>query len=200
MKTFVCQICGYIAFDEAPVECPVCRLPIENFENIPDAIKIPADDDNLSELERKHIPHVSIGRECVSEHGEGCVDVHVRIGEIEHVMETEHFIRFIDFYASKKYLARVILTPQQIHPAVSLCLNVNTGKLTVVNNGNVHGSWIKKDKINEMIMRVITCRVKSSVYLRIITIRVSGTELKLSNRREPWVNDKGKERQRKTQK
>ena len=149
MKTFVCQVCGHIAFDEAPVECPVCRMPIENFENVPDAIKTPADPDNLSESEKKHVPLVSIGRECSVEHGEGCADVHVKIGEIEHVMETEHYIKFIDFYASKKYLARLILTPQHIHPKVSLCLNVNTGKLTVIETCNVHGSWITKIKLDE---------------------------------------------------
>jgi superoxide reductase len=149
MKTFVCQICGHIAFDEAPVECPVCGMPIENFENVPDAVKTPADPDNLSELEKKHVPHVTIGRECSSVHGEGCADVYVKIGEIEHVMETEHYIKFIDFYASKRYLARLILTPQQIHPKVSLCLNVNTGKLTVVENCNVHGSWMTKIKLDE---------------------------------------------------
>ena len=24
MKTFVCQVCGHVAFDQAPVDCPVC--------------------------------------------------------------------------------------------------------------------------------------------------------------------------------
>ena len=149
MKTFVCQVCGHIAFDEAPVECPVCGMPIENFENVPDAIKIPGDPDNLTEVEKKHVPEVSISRECSSVHGEGCADVHVKVGEIQHVMETEHYIKFIDFYASKKYLARLVLTPQRIHPSVSLCLNVNTGKLTVVESCNVHGSWMTKIRLNE---------------------------------------------------
>ncbi len=149
MKTFVCQVCGHIAFDEAPVDCPVCGMPIENFENVPDAIKIPGDPDNLTEVEKKHVPVVSISRECSSVHGEGCADVHVKVGEIEHVMETEHYIKFIDFYASKKHLARLVLTPRRIHPSISLCLNVNTGKLTVVENCNVHGSWMTKVRLNE---------------------------------------------------
>lgn len=149
MKTFVCQVCGYIAFDEAPVECPVCGMPIENFENVPDAVKTPADPDNLSESDRKHIPEVSISRECSLEHGDGCIDVHVRIGDIEHVMEAEHFIRYIDFYVSKKYVARILLTPKRVHPVATLHLNANTGKLTVIGNCNMHGSWIKKVKLDE---------------------------------------------------
>ncbi|MEN8261924.1 MAG: desulfoferrodoxin family protein, partial [Nitrospirota bacterium] len=129
--------------------CPVCGMPIENFENVPDAIKIPGDPNNLTEVERKHVPVVLISRECSSVHGEGCADVHVKIGEIEHVMETEHYIKYIDFYASKKYLTRLVLTPQRIHPSVGLCLNVNTGKLTTVGNCNVHGSWMTKVRLNE---------------------------------------------------
>ncbi len=148
MKTFVCQICKYIAFDEAPVDCPVCGVAIENFENEPEAIKKPADDENLTEMELKHIPQVSINEECSSGHAEGCLNVRIQVGEIEHVMESEHFIQFIDLYVNKKHLSRVMLTPRRIHPAAGLHLNINSGKLTVIAHCNVHGSWRAKANLN----------------------------------------------------
>ncbi len=142
MKTFVCKVCGHIAFDEAPVRCPVCEAPIENFENNPDAIKRPADPGNLSEGDKKHIPVLVVKKECGLFPGGECTDLHVKVGEIEHVMKTEHFITFIDFYVDKKYIARVSLTPQRLHPAAALHLNVNTGRLIAIENCNVHGSWM----------------------------------------------------------
>ncbi len=149
MKTFVCQVCGHVAFDEAPVDCPVCRMPIENFENDPEAVKKPADPGNLSETEKKHIPLIFVNKECGLDHGDVCTNVHIKVGEIEHVMETEHFINFIDLYIDKKYLTRTILTPRRQHPAAGMHLNINEGKLTVVGNCNVHGNWISKINLDE---------------------------------------------------
>ncbi len=149
MKLFVCQVCKHIAFDEAPVDCPVCGMAIENFESDPEAIKKPEDADNLTEMERKHMPYLHISEECSLDHVDGCIDVKILVGEIEHVMETEHFITFIDLYVSKKYLTRVLLTPKRIHPAAELHLNKSSGKLTVIANCNVHGSWITKIELNE---------------------------------------------------
>jgi len=34
-------------------------------------------------------------KECGLLPGTGCTDVHVRVGEIEHVMTDKHYIRFI---------------------------------------------------------------------------------------------------------
>jgi superoxide reductase len=149
MKTFECQACKHIAFDEAPVECPVCGKAIENFENEPDAIKKPADPDNLSESDRKHIPQIILNRECNLNHDETCIIVQVKIGEIEHVMETEHFINFIDIYVDRKYVTRAMFTPKKMHPAVNLHLNVSTGMLSVIAHCNVHGNWRAKVKLDE---------------------------------------------------
>ncbi len=144
MKTFVCQICKHIAFEEAPVDCPVCGMAIENFENEAEAIKKPVDDANLSEMEKKHIPQVSIIEDCALGHAEGCLNVQIQVGEIEHVMESEHFISFIDIYINKKYLSRVMLNSRRMHPTAGLHLNEASGKLTVVAHCNIHGSWVTK--------------------------------------------------------
>jgi len=145
MDTFGCKKCGYIAFDQAPVDCPVCGVPIENFEHNNDVIKKPMDPVNLTEMEKKHIPVIIINKKCDLLPGSECIDIHLKVGEIEHVMETEHYITFIDFYVDKKYIARVTLTPKNLHPAVLFHLrNVDAEKLIAVENYNIHGYWMKE--------------------------------------------------------
>ncbi len=144
MNTFVCKTCGYIAFDNAPVDCPVCRSPIENFGKNTDAVKRPLDPQCLNEIEKMHTPVVTVSKTCSLVHGSGCFDVSVKVGEIEHVMESEHYITSIDFYVNKRYIARIRLTYKRLYPAASLHLNVREGTLSVIENCNVHGSWIKE--------------------------------------------------------
>lgn len=149
MKTFVCQVCGHVAFDQAPVDCPVCNSAIENFENDPDAIKKPADPDNLNELEKKHLPIMQIDKTCGLNHDDGCLTLRVSIGETEHVMESEHFINFMDVYVNRKYISRVVYTPKRMRSAATLHLNVDRGTLSVIANCNVHGNWRAKMKLED---------------------------------------------------
>jgi len=148
MKTFVCGICGHISFDYAPVDCPVCGMAIENFENDPAVINMPADPDNLSEVEKKHIPQIVVDKQC-SLIPEGCINVYLKVGETEHVMETEHYIKYIDFYLDTKYVSRFILTPKLIHPAACLHMNMVEGKITAIAHCNVHGNWMKELKLKQ---------------------------------------------------
>ena len=149
MKTYVCQVCGHIAFDQAPVDCPVCKMPIENFENVPEALKKPLDPENLTADERTHIPFVTIGRECNAISLNRCIDVQIKVGATGHEMTSEHFINFIDIYMDKIYVMRAALTPKRSHPVISLCLNANSGRLAVIGNCNVHGNWITKVTLDE---------------------------------------------------
>lgn len=149
MKTYVCQICGHIAFDEAPVDCPVCGMAIENFENIPDVIKTPSDPADLNDLEKEHVPVISVSDGCSLNQGDDCIDVHVKIGEISHVMETEHFIDFIDLYINKKYVTRALLTPKLLYPSAGFHVSVKEGALSVIGHCNVHGYWGTKVKLSE---------------------------------------------------
>lgn len=149
MKTYVCQVCGHIAFDQAPVDCPVCKMPIENFENVPDAIKKPLDPENLTEGERMHMPLIKIGRECNAVSLNRCIDVQIKVGAIEHEMTSEHFINFIDIYLDRKYIMRGMLTPKRSYPLISVCLNVTSGSLSAISNCSVHGSWRTKVTLEE---------------------------------------------------
>jgi len=146
MKTYVCRVCHHVKFDEAPVNCPVCEAPIENFERDDNAIKRPSAPDCLTEFEKKHLPMLEIKKGC-SLAGGNCIDVLVRIGEIEHEMESEHYISFIDFYIDKRYISRTILTPKSLHPATVLHLNVDGGRLIVIENCSIHGYWMTEKEI-----------------------------------------------------
>ncbi|MBI4698926.1 MAG: hypothetical protein HY758_08490, partial [Nitrospirae bacterium] len=111
------------------------------------AIRRPLDPVNLSDFEKHHVPVVAISRKCSLIPGDRCADVSVRIGEIEHVMEGEHYFSFIDFYINKIFTARMHLTYKKLHPAVSIYLNLDGGTLTVIAHCTTHGSWIKEEKL-----------------------------------------------------
>ena len=149
MDTFTCKICGHIAFDQAPVDCPVCGIAIENFESDPEAIRKPADPDSLSDFEKKHIPQITLSRQCTLIPGSSCLDVNVKVGEDEHVMESEHYIPFIDFYINRKFISRVVLTYKNMHPAARLHLNTDSGRLRAIAKCNLHGYWTKKITLHE---------------------------------------------------
>lgn len=146
-KTFVCRVCGHVAFNEAPVECPVCKSAIENFDNDPAAIMGPVDPGNLTEFEKKHVPVIEIDRSCSDESEDACIEVHVKVGGIGHVMKPEHYIEFIDIYIDKKYFARVVLTPKRIYPSARLRAKLDAGVLSVIAHCNVHGNWRNKVKL-----------------------------------------------------
>ena len=144
MKGYVCKICKFISIDgSAPDKCPVCGAPKTAFEEKEDAIKTAGDPNNLTEGEKKHIPVITLVKKC-GLIPEGCQDVHVKMGEIQHPMQPEHYIVHIDFYIDKKFISRVILTPDKLNPAAALHLKAEAGKLSVIELCNLHGAWIKE--------------------------------------------------------
>jgi len=142
MTTFECKVCGHIEFGGAPEQCLVCGSPATAFTENPDAIKKPENPDELSEGDRKHIPQIVVVKECGLIPDGSCTDVHVRVGEIEHVMQAEHYIRYIDYYLDLKFVSRVWLSPDVCHPAAGLHLNASSGTVTAIENCNVHGNWM----------------------------------------------------------
>jgi len=143
MKSFVCKVCGFISINgKAPDKCPVCGAPQTAFEE-KDAVKTAADPNNLSELEKKHLPVISVVRKC-GLIPEGCLDVNVKIGQIQHPMEAKHYIMHVDFYIDNEYISRVIFTPDKVNPAAGLHLKVKEGKLTAIALCNIHGAWINE--------------------------------------------------------
>jgi superoxide reductase len=147
MKGFVCGVCSYIAIDgAAPEKCPVCGSPKSAFTEKEDAIKTPSAETDKIELNKKHIPSITVVKKC-GLIPEGCTDVKVRVGEILHPMIPTHYIVRIDCYHNKKYIARVMLTPEKTNPAVNLHLNVDSGKIQIVELCNIHGAWMSEIEI-----------------------------------------------------
>ncbi|MFC1499258.1 desulfoferrodoxin family protein [Verrucomicrobiota bacterium] len=147
MTIFECKVCGHVEFNEAPEKCLVCHAKKEAFIEKPDAIKKPANPEELSEGDKKHIPQIVVVKECGLIPGGSCTDVHVKVGEIEHVMTKEHLIKYIDFYLDYKFISRVWLSPEVCHPAAALHLNAGSGKIIALENCNVHGNWMTETDI-----------------------------------------------------
>jgi len=147
MKGFVCKVCKFISINgSAPDKCPVCGAPRTAFEEKEDAINTPGDENNLSELEKKHIPVITLVKKC-GLIPEGCLDAHVKMGEVQHPMQAEHYIGHIDFYIDNEFISRVMLTPEKLNPAVALHLKASSGKLSAIALCNLHGAWIKETEL-----------------------------------------------------
>jgi superoxide reductase len=137
-------MCGYIAINgSAPEFCPVCHAPKSAFEEKENVINTPKDPNNLTDSEKKHIPQIVVESKC-GLIPDGCTDVHVKVGEIKHPMQKEHFIMHIDFYLDKEFISRIILTPEKLNAAGALHLNIHEGKLTAIELCNLHGNWLNE--------------------------------------------------------
>jgi desulfoferrodoxin-like iron-binding protein len=141
MNLFICKKCGHIAFNEAPEKCPVCFVSKEAFSQN-DAI-FTESEEKSKEAAVKHIPSVTVNKECKLIPEEACTDVIVRIGETLHPMTPEHAIQFIDCYVDDTYVSRVELTPG-VNPSAVFHLRAQGSTVRIVENCNVHGYWQKE--------------------------------------------------------
>ena len=148
MSVFECSKCGHIEFGSIPENCLVCHSASGAFKENADAIKKPENPDELSEGDKKHIPQIVVVKECGLIPDGSCTDVHVRVGEIEHVMTPEHHIRYIDYYVDDAFVSRIWLSPDVCHPACALHLKLKEGqKITALENCNVHGNWVNETTV-----------------------------------------------------
>jgi superoxide reductase len=142
MHFFICNMCGHVAFNRSPDQCPVCGSKL--FTQNDGLFKESAEKSKEGAV--KHIPQVEIKRECKFIPETGCLDVMVRIGKTLHPMEEKHFITFIDCYGDEKYLGRVLLTPG-INPAACFHIKNTVKSITVVERCNLHGHWMSAVQI-----------------------------------------------------
>jgi desulfoferrodoxin-like iron-binding protein len=124
----------------------VCGALKQAFELDPTAIKKPVDASNLTEFEKKHIPAVKINRQCGLA-GPGCIDAHIKIGEVLHVSEAKHYVMYIDVYLDYAFICRYHLVPEKLNPVLGIHLKVDKGKLLALENCNIHGRWIQEAEI-----------------------------------------------------
>ncbi len=137
MNIYICSKCGHIEFGQAAT-CPVCMSPAESFKRN-DAVFKEAEEKS-KEAAIKHIPAITVDKQCGLVPETGCLDVVVRIGKTLHPMDEKHFINFIDCYVDDTYRGRAFLTPG-LNPAACFHLKGSGGKVTVVEYCNLHGHW-----------------------------------------------------------
>ena len=150
LETFVCLKCNHVAFDNAPVDCPVCGAAIEHYENVPHLLRRPADKENMTQEEELHRPLLTLERNCEKHPGSGCKEVRISIGHKEHVMEPEHYIDFVDAYLDKRYLGRLQWTSRSIAPSGCFHVRKDTGSFRVVGRCNLHGFWTARIRLAEI--------------------------------------------------
>ncbi len=112
-----------------------------------DGVNEPQDPENLSDLEKKHLPVVdapeSVGK------GE-CFSLTAEVGKLlAHPNEHSHFIEFLDVYADETYLARADFTDVTACPKVTFCLRLEhpARELRVYERCNQHGVWVTRRPI-----------------------------------------------------
>lgn len=143
MQLFICDTCGHIAFNEAPEACPSCGMKkfTQNDSVFTDSAE------KSAEGARKHIPAITVKKECALIPDAGCVDVLVTVGEVIHPMEDKHHITFIDCYVDDTFVSRQQLTPG-VNPGSLFHLKSAGQKVRVVENCNVHGWWTAEESLN----------------------------------------------------
>jgi superoxide reductase len=145
MKYFICQVCGHIAFENIPDNCPVCGSPKEKYiqnDNVFAESKAKS-----PEADAKHIPFVVIEKECGLIKDTTCSDAHIKIGQVTHPMEAKHYIVFVECYLDNVYVARFEFTPNGVNPAGALHIKNPAKKLTVVERCNIHGYWMSETSL-----------------------------------------------------
>jgi superoxide reductase len=142
MKIFICAVCGHVAFERAPEKCPVCFSM--NFTQNDNVFKESAE--KSKEASAKHIPSITVKKECKMVPDAGCIDVLVTIGKVIHPMEPGHHISFIDCYIDSRFIARAYLTPD-VNPAACFHLKAKGARVAIVENCNIHGFWMAEATI-----------------------------------------------------
>jgi desulfoferrodoxin-like iron-binding protein len=144
MNLFICGVCAHVAFGSAPNNCPVCGVSRDRFKQ--NDRKFIEAEEMSREAAVKHLPLITVNKQCNLYLGQSCVDVLVRIGRILHPMEDAHFIAWIDCYVDDQYVARNLLTPS-VNPAVVFHLRKYGSKARVVGLCNLHGHWQAEEYI-----------------------------------------------------
>ena len=108
-----------------------------------------AKDPNKKEpLEQKHLAVIEVPATIKA--GE-FINAKVKVGEIAHPNENEHFIEWIELYVGDVYLGRFAFAPVMTKPEITIPLNIAHGGRTTVlralSRCNLHGLWESSTEI-----------------------------------------------------
>ncbi|MFP4105942.1 MAG: class II SORL domain-containing protein [Phycisphaerae bacterium] len=108
----------------------------------------PEDMNDLSDLEKKHIPvieapdSVKVGQPFT---------VNIEVGKLkDHPNEHKHWIEFIDLYADDTFICRADFRAQKANPKMTceVMLEGPAKELCAYENCNMHGTWVGRKSIN----------------------------------------------------
>ena len=118
-------------------------------EELFSGINMAADMNNLSDLEKKHLPIINVPNSVKT--GEK-FEVQIEVGKLlEHPNELAHHIQWIVLLNGSITLAIIQLTPETTSPKVSLSVSLDKdAKLRALERCNIHGEWefSKEIKVN----------------------------------------------------
>jgi len=101
-------------------------------------INKPKNIDNLSNFERLHVPFVEVPYNLIK----GSVfELRVRVGEIMHAMEEEHFITGIELHHDDRLIEKITLGPQMPPKCVFNTVFEENTCFRIVAVCNLHGMW-----------------------------------------------------------
>lgn len=139
-KALVCSVCGYVHLTEnVPNDCPSCNSCskiFKLFDEKDDALHTKEDIATVGETEKKHLPVIK-----VTDIGDGYKNILVNVGEIEHPMTKEHFIKKIYIYIDKALVSITSLS-NGMKPEANIKIKTDSKEISVVAECNIHGSWI----------------------------------------------------------
>jgi len=144
MNLFICGACAHVAFGSVPNTCPVCGASGTGFRQ--NDRKFVEAKDLGEDTAVKHVPLITVNKQCGLYLGLSCVDVLARFGRILHPMDNAHFIAWIDCYVDDRYVARNILTTS-VNPAAIFHLRKSGSRTRVVGLCNLHGHWQAEEYI-----------------------------------------------------
>ena len=105
-------------------------------------VNTPADPDNPTDLEKKHIPVITAPG---SIKAGDCFEVTVEVGKLlTHPNEHGHFIQFVELYADHAYIGRTDFTAGTTCPIAKFCASLPgpVKERRAFCYCNLHGSWI----------------------------------------------------------
>lgn len=105
----------------------------------------PKNPNDLSDFERTHVPSVEIPYQPMK----GSIfELIVRVGDVNHDMEDEHFIQWIELYNDNILLDKVDLGPQVEPKCIFNVSFMENTCFRIIASCNLHGAWEKVVRVD----------------------------------------------------
>ncbi|MFB6075940.1 MAG: desulfoferrodoxin family protein [Candidatus Aenigmatarchaeota archaeon] len=104
------------------------------------------DPNEMSDLEKKHVPHIEV--ESITEK-ENKFKISVELGKyMDHPNEHNHFIQWIELYSGETFLGRIDFASGRTEPKTIFEVNLDhLHDLKALAHCNMHGTWENKKKL-----------------------------------------------------